>query len=168
MTSCTASFSLPATNAPVLITGDKNTSPKVLSISPKEDHYSHSYKHISQPGVDFQQVLSGSGGVSISRVSKLFLQEPDSKSLRFCRQCGLYQHCSTLCPKAAVDNTSTNGCGHGDPMNLNLQKEATETSLVVQWLRICLPVQVTPGPGNKIPHAMEQLSPCALTPELTV
>ena len=167
MTSCTASFSLPATDAPVLITWDKNTSPKVFSISPKEDHYSHSYKHISQPGVDFQQMLSESGGV-YQESANFFCKEPDSKSLRFCRHCGLCQHCSTLCPKAAVDNTSTNGCGLGDPMNLNLQKEATETSLVVQWLRICLPMQVIPGPGNKIPHAMEQLSPCALTPELTV
>ena len=102
MTSCTASFSLPATDAPVLITWDKNTSPKVFSISPKEDHYSHSYKHISQPGVDFQQMLSESGGV-YQESANFFCKEPDSKSLRFCRHCGLCQHCSTLCPKAAVN-----------------------------------------------------------------
>ena len=66
-----------------------------------------------------------------------------------------------LCPKAALDNTSTDGYGRDDPMRLNLQKEATGTSLVIQRLRICLPMQVIPGPGNKIPHATQQLSPCA-------
>ena len=36
------------------------------------------------------------------------------------------------------------------------------TSLVVQWLKICLAMQgnsgSTPGQGTKIPHAMQQLS----------
>ena len=40
------------------------------------------------------------------------------------------------------------------------------TSLVVHWLRIHLPVQgLIPGPGTKIPHTMEQLSPCAMATE---
>ena len=41
------------------------------------------------------------------------------------------------------------------------------TSLVAQWLRICLPMQRTrfdPWSG-KIPHASEQLSPCATATE---
>ena len=40
-------------------------------------------------------------------------------------------------------------------------------SLVVQWLRIRLPVQGTRVQALvwKIPHAAEQLSPCATTPE---
>ena len=40
-------------------------------------------------------------------------------------------------------------------------------SLVAQWLRICLPLQVhrfEPWSG-KIPHAAEQLRPCATTTE---
>ena len=38
------------------------------------------------------------------------------------------------------------------------------TSLVVQWLRICLPMQheLDPWP-RKVPHALEQLSPCTTT-----
>ena len=46
-------------------------------------------------------------------------------------------------------------------------KYDTGTSLVVQWLRICLPMQgtwVKPWSG-KIPHAADQLSPCATTTE---
>ena len=41
------------------------------------------------------------------------------------------------------------------------------TSLVVQWLRICLPMQghgFDPWAG-KIPHAAEQLNPCTTTTE---
>ena len=38
------------------------------------------------------------------------------------------------------------------------------TSLVVQWLKIHLPVQ---GLGTKIPHSMGQLSPKAATTEAT-
>ena len=41
------------------------------------------------------------------------------------------------------------------------------TSLVVQWLRICLPMQghgLKPWSG-KSPHAMEELSPCTTTTE---
>ena len=39
------------------------------------------------------------------------------------------------------------------------------TSLVAQWLRIRLPMQRTQVRSlvQKIPHAMEQLSPCATT-----
>ena len=40
-------------------------------------------------------------------------------------------------------------------------------SVVAQWLRICLPMQghgFEPWSG-KIPHAAEQLSPCATTTE---
>ena len=45
------------------------------------------------------------------------------------------------------------------------KKKFTDTSLVVQWLRICLPtqgtcVQLLVG-ETKIPHASGQLSPCA-------
>ena len=48
-------------------------------------------------------------------------------------------------------------------------KKKKRTSLVVQWLRICLPMQghgFEPWSG-KIPHAAEQLSPCATTTEPT-
>ena len=50
------------------------------------------------------------------------------------------------------------------------QENNRGTSLVAQWLRICLPVQ---GHGfdpwsRKIPHAAEQLSPCATTTEACV
>ena len=41
------------------------------------------------------------------------------------------------------------------------------TSLVVQWLRLCLPMQgrrFNPGWGTKIPHAAGQLSLCTLEP----
>ena len=44
---------------------------------------------------------------------------------------------------------------------------AFRTSLVAQWLRVCLPCrghEVKPWSG-KIPHAAEQLSPCATTTE---
>ena len=40
------------------------------------------------------------------------------------------------------------------------------TSLVVQWLRICLPMQGTWPWSGKIPHAAEQLSPCGLVSQL--
>ena len=47
-------------------------------------------------------------------------------------------------------------------------KISSGTSLVVQWLRFCLPTQgnhgFNPWPG-KIPHAMEQLSTCSATTE---
>ena len=49
---------------------------------------------------------------------------------------------------------------------LETEKEM-RTSLVVQWLRVCLPMQGTrfkPWSG-KIPHAAEQLKPCATTTE---
>ena len=43
------------------------------------------------------------------------------------------------------------------------------TSLVIQWLRICLPVQRNsgsiPGQGTRSPHAIEQLSLGAMTTE---
>ena len=41
------------------------------------------------------------------------------------------------------------------------------TSLVVQWLRICLPMQGTPVQSlvQESPHNTGQLSPCAITPE---
>ena len=43
------------------------------------------------------------------------------------------------------------------------------TSLVIQWLRICLPVQRNsgsiPGQGTRIPHAIEQLSLGVMTTE---
>ena len=39
----------------------------------------------------------------------------------------------------------------------------SKTSLVVQWIRICLPMEGTQvqSLARKIPHATEQLSPCA-------
>ena len=51
--------------------------------------------------------------------------------------------------------------------NKNLTKINTGTSLVAQWLRIRLPMQghgFKPWP-RKIPHAVEQLSLRATTPE---
>ena len=48
-------------------------------------------------------------------------------------------------------------------------KKIQGVSLVVHWLRILLPMQDTdsiPGQGTKIPHAVEQLSPCTLEPML--
>ena len=53
------------------------------------------------------------------------------------------------------------------PFNLFCIKDSGSpgTSLVVQWLRICLPTQghrFEPRSG-KIPHAAEQLRPCATT-----
>ena len=40
---------------------------------------------------------------------------------------------------------------------------------MVQWLRICLPMQgiglLIPGQGTKIPHAAEQLRMCVVTTE---
>ena len=49
-------------------------------------------------------------------------------------------------------------------------RTALGTSLVAQWLRICLPLQGTQVRAlvpwcRKIPHAAEQLSPCATTTE---
>ena len=46
-------------------------------------------------------------------------------------------------------------------------KNILGTSLVAQWLRICLPMQGTwvQSLVGKIPHATEQLSPCATTTE---
>ena len=48
-------------------------------------------------------------------------------------------------------------------MGINALKKIFETSLVVQWIRIHLPMKehrLDPWSG-KIPHAVEQLSPCA-------
>ena len=46
------------------------------------------------------------------------------------------------------------------------------TSLVVQWLRICLPMQIgigsIPGHETKIPRAAKQLSPCTTSTEARV
>ena len=54
--------------------------------------------------------------------------------------------------------------------SLQLKKKKTQTSLVVQWLRIHLPTQSTwvHPCSRKIPHAMGQLSPWATTPEPTL
>ena len=52
-------------------------------------------------------------------------------------------------------------------LKLILSRNKAGTSLVAQWLRVRLPVQghgFEPWSG-KIPHAMEQLSPCATTTE---
>ena len=52
-------------------------------------------------------------------------------------------------------------------INENIRNKQGGTSLVVQWLRICLPMQGTrfdPWSG-KIPPALGQLSMCATTPE---
>ena len=46
-----------------------------------------------------------------------------------------------------------------------LQNASDGISLVVQWLRIHLPMQGTQVRSGKIPHAAEQLSPCATTTE---
>ena len=49
------------------------------------------------------------------------------------------------------------------------KKKIQGVSLVVHWLRILLPMQDAdsiPGQGTKIPHAVEQLSPCTLEPML--
>ena len=46
--------------------------------------------------------------------------------------------------------------------------ESRGTCMVVQWWRICLPMQevwVWSGQGTKIPHALEQLSPFTTTTE---
>ena len=48
---------------------------------------------------------------------------------------------------------------------IKLSKIKYRASLVAQWLRICLPVQGTLTCPGKIPHAEEQLSPCATTTE---
>ena len=53
--------------------------------------------------------------------------------------------------------------------SLTDQKMLNRASLVAQWLRIRLPMQGTRDPWfGKIPHAAQQLSPCATTtdPEL--
>ena len=62
----------------------------------------------------------------------------------------LLQHMAVLCLRIMHGNISNTG-----------------TSLVVQWLRIHLPMQghrFNPW-SRKIPHASEQLSPCATTTE---
>ena len=48
-----------------------------------------------------------------------------------------------------------------------LLSRISRTSLVVQWLRIHLPMQGTRGRSLvwEDPHAEEQLSPCTTTPE---
>ena len=50
-------------------------------------------------------------------------------------------------------------------------KKKVRTSLVVQWLRICLPIQGTwvmiPDLETKISHAAEQLNPCTTSTKLT-
>ena len=61
-----------------------------------------------------------------------------------------------------LNRLSTQACTQED------QKWQRGTSLVVQWLRIQLPMQgmqvlSIPDWGNKIPHAMGQLSPCNAT-----
>ena len=55
------------------------------------------------------------------------------------------------------------------PRQFMLKSRAIGTSLVAQWLRIFLPASAgdtgsSPGLG-RIPHAAEQLSPCATTTE---
>ena len=52
-------------------------------------------------------------------------------------------------------------------VNKSIIKLALETSLVAQWLRIHLSMQGTRFEpwSRKIPHAAEQLSPCATTTE---
>ena len=62
--------------------------------------------------------------------------------------------CTLLCQRVSVSET-------------RLFKNLVRASLVAQWLRIHLPSR---GPGfepwsGKIPHAAEQLSPCATTTE---
>ena len=49
----------------------------------------------------------------------------------------------------------------------SLKTHRSWTALVAQWLRICLPMQGTQvrSWSGKIPHAMDQLSPCATTTE---
>ena len=58
---------------------------------------------------------------------------------------------------------------HITDAQINLKKNWFGTSLVVQWLRICLALQGTrvqsPGQGNEITPAEEQLSPRATTTE---
>ena len=51
-------------------------------------------------------------------------------------------------------------------MFINLELNIHGASLMAQWSRIHIAVQGTgsiPGPGTKIPHATEQLSPCTTT-----
>ena len=50
---------------------------------------------------------------------------------------------------------------------LGIKSTLMETSLVVQWLRICLPIQGTQVQSlvGEDPHATEQLSPRAATTE---
>ena len=50
--------------------------------------------------------------------------------------------------------------------NYNKSKWPRAT-LVVQWFRICLAMQEKPLLPGKIPHALEQLSPCSTTTEET-
>ena len=53
------------------------------------------------------------------------------------------------------------------PLHRHLKCQTIPTSVVVQWSRICLPMQGTwvQSLAQKIPHAMGQLSPCATTTE---
>ena len=53
------------------------------------------------------------------------------------------------------------------PQKDGVQKASRETSLVVQWLRICLAVQGTPVQSlvQEDPNALGQRSPCATTTE---
>ena len=49
---------------------------------------------------------------------------------------------------------------------LTSKEEESGTSLVVQWLRLCLPVEgKNAGQGTKISYFVEQLSPNATTRE---
>ena len=81
-----------------------------------------------------------------------------------------------MCSSSRTQATKDLGCGVRGPPKKNrgggtLKKEGVGfkqakigTSMVVQWLRICLPVQgtlVNPWSG-KIPHAAGQLSLCAM------
>ena len=63
----------------------------------------------------------------------------------------------TLLPDAAV----------WTPDSKSIIEKRIGTSLVVQWLRIRLPMQGTwvRSLVREIPHAVEQLSPCATTTE---
>ena len=57
----------------------------------------------------------------------------------------------------------------GSPKKSVFKKKLGGTSLVVQWLTICLPTQGDSGSisgrGTKVPYAVGQLSPCATTRE---
>ena len=54
------------------------------------------------------------------------------------------------------------------PLGVRALNIINRTSLVAQWLRICLPMlgtRVREPWSGKIPHAVEQLSPCSTTTE---